>query len=96
MSTPEEANKKYWARKDKVLGKGYTKDLMSKAHKVSEGAKSKVLEGKKKEERERYEAAPMPKNVYGHAALSEYYKTHKGKMVSNKVNPETGKYFNTK
>ena len=46
---------------------------------------------------ERYIAAPMPKNYRGmtHEERSEYYKNHKGSVGSTKVNPKTGKYFDT-
>jgi len=45
----------------------------------------------------RYKPAPMPKNYtsMSHEDRSNYYKKNKGTMVSDEVNPKTGKYYNT-
>lgn len=77
----EKATKKYDA--DKKL-------LVKKAK-----ARTKALE--KKKEGNRYTPAHMPSN-YQHMSpseRSEYYKNHKGHMVSDEVDKKTGKYKNT-
>ena len=45
----------------------------------------------------RYKAAEIPKDYHNmtHEEKVGYYNKNKGSMVSAKVNPKTGKYFNT-
>ena len=70
-------------------------DYHMQSHKEKTKAIKKTLE--KHGEGKRYQAAKMPENYHdmSHEDRTKYYETHKGKMVSNKVNPKTGKYFNT-
>lgn len=56
-------------------------------------SKTKALH--KHKEEMRYTPARLPKDVGSQAEAKEFYKHNKGKMVSAKVNPKTGKYFNT-
>lgn len=71
---------------DKTIGKTWHKQ---------QTAKSQALA--KKGGGLRYKPAPMPKNYtsMSHEDRSNYYKKNKGTMVSDEVNPKTGKYYNT-
>lgn len=98
MANYKTGAQRYNDRMEKIFEK--SKELNEKYHgKDSFGSSKhigKALDKAKKEEK-RYIPAPMPKNYHSmnHSERVEYYKHHKGATGSTKVNPKTGKYYDT-